>query len=208
MSILGFRPVGPAGGLREGCLRTPPAARGAAAILLLALIQIPAFSADAKGKVTREYDLKAAFLFNFTQFVEWPAQAFSDANAPFAICILGEDPIGPSLDEILENEFVRNHRLVVRRYRSVEEINTCQILFISQSESSRLDQILGFLAGRSILTVGETEGFAARSGMIRFAVTANKLTLRINLEAAMAARLTISSKLLRLAEIVTPEETR
>jgi hypothetical protein len=90
-------------------------------------------AAEAGGKLTREYDLKAAFLFNFAQFVEWPPEAFPDAGAPFVIGILGEDPFGKSLDEIVTNETVRNRKIVVRRYRNVQEISTSHILYIGGS---------------------------------------------------------------------------
>ena len=184
------------------------AIRGALGVLLLALFPCVAVPADGAGKLVREYDLKAAFLFNFAQFVEWPADAFPDADTPITICILGDDPLGGSLDEIIANEVVRNRRLVVRRYRAVEESTACHILYVSPSETAHVDQILAYLNHRSILTVGETEGFSGRSGMIRFVVAGTKVRLRINLEAARAGRLTISSKLLRLAEIVSAEPVR
>src|SRR5712692_3889850 len=90
-----------------------PMVRVASGVLLLALVQVSAFSADGAGKLAREYDLKAAFLFNFAQFVEWPPDAFPDAGTPITICILGDDPLGGSVDEIIENELVRDRRLVV-----------------------------------------------------------------------------------------------
>src|SRR6266850_6806405 len=109
-------------------------------ILPLAIIPAAALSADGAGKLAREYDLKAAFLFNFAQFVEWPADAFPDSETPITICILGDEPLGGSVDEIIENERVRNRRLVVHRYSSLEAINTCHILFISPSEAAHEDE--------------------------------------------------------------------
>ena len=176
--------------------------RTALAVLVLALIPVAAFSADTKSKLTREYDLKAAFLFNFAQFVEWPADAFSDEKAPFVIGVLGEDPFGKSLEEIVANETVRDRKIVVRHCRTVREAAVCHILFISRSEESRLNDILAFLDGKSVLTVGETDEFSKRGGMIGFAVAQNRLQVKINVVAAKTANLTISSKLLRQAEIV------
>jgi hypothetical protein len=152
----------------------------------------------------REYQLKAVFLFNFAQFVDWPPEAFPEAQTPLVIGVLGEDPFGAYLDETVRGETVNNRPLIVQRYRQVEEIKTCHVLFISQSETDRLEQILADLKGRNILTVGDADGFARRGGMIRFVIDKNKIRLRVNLEAAKDANLVISSKLLRPAEIVTP----
>ena len=156
----------------------------------------------AQSPASPEYQLKAVFLFNFAQFVEWPASAFPGPDAPLVIGILGEDPFGPYLDETVRGEKVNDRPLVVRRFRSVEEISTCHILFISGREMGRLRGILDSLRGRSILTVGDVEGFATRGGMIRFITDQNRIRFRINLDAAKAADLTISSKLLRAAQIV------
>jgi hypothetical protein len=151
-----------------------------------------------------EYQVKAVFLFNFAQFVDWPTNALPEPQTPLIIGVLGEDPFGAYLDEIVRGEKVNGRPLVVQRYHRVEEVKTCHILFISRSETERLEPILGSLRGRSVLTVGDAIGFAQRGGMIRFMTEKNKIHLRINLEAAKAASLTISSKLLRPAEIVAP----
>ena len=153
-----------------------------------------------------EYQLKAVFLFNFAQFVEWPPEAFPEAQTPLVIGILGEDPFGAYLDETVRGETVNNRPLTVQRYSQVEEIKTCHVLFISRSEAYRLEQILASLKGRNILTVGDAVGFARRGGMIRFLIEQNKIRLRVNLEAAKDANLVLSSKLLRPAEIVAPGE--
>ena len=158
----------------------------------------------AQSVATREYQVKAVFLFNFAQFVEWPTNAFPEAQGPLVIGVLGENPFGGYLDEIVRGEEVNKHPLVIQRYRQAEEIKTCHILFISQSEMDRLDQILASLKGRNILTVGDAESFARRGGMIRFVTEKNKIRMRINLETVKAAALTISSKVLRAAEIVAP----
>jgi hypothetical protein len=172
-------------------------------ILALALAPVAGASAQTKTRLARAEDLKAVFLLNFAQFVEWPTNAFPDETAPFVIGILGENPFGKSLDAIVANETVHNHKIIVGYYRDLRDITSCHILFIASSESARLDRIFDSLKGRSILTVGETDDFTARDGMIRFSIVQNKLHLAINLEAAQAAQLVISSKLLRLAEIVS-----
>lgn len=154
-----------------------------------------------------EYQVKAVFLFNFSQFVDWPPPAFSHQQAPLGICVLGSDPFGTGLDEIVRGESVNGRPLSVRRYGRVEDVaDACHILFIGRSERERSAQILASLQGRSILTVGDFEGFARAGGVIRFVTVGNKIRLHVNLEAAKAANLTISSKLLRPAYIVGPGE--
>ena len=175
-----------------------------AIVAILAIVSIPApgSSATTRSAVTQEYDLKAAFLFNFARFVEWPADAFATATTPITIGVLGDDPFGASLDTLVAGESVRNRPLVIRRYRSVDHIEACHVLFISASETSQLDHIAKVIGRRSILTVGETKDFTARAGIVGFELAQRRLRLRINLAAATDARLTISSKLLRQAQIV------
>ncbi|MGE0680216.1 MAG: YfiR family protein [Candidatus Binatia bacterium] len=153
-----------------------------------------------------EYQLKAVFLFNFAQFVEWPPQAFPEAQTPLVIGVLGEDPFGAYLDEIVRDEIVNDRPLAIQRYHRVEEIKTCHVLFISRSEADRFEQIFTDLKGRHILTVGDAAGFVKHGGLIRFVIEKNKIRLRVNLEAAKDTNLVISSKLLRPAEIVPPGE--
>jgi hypothetical protein len=152
----------------------------------------------------REYQLKAGFLYNFAHFIEWPANAFPGPDSPIVIGVLGSDPFASDLDAIAQGEKVNNHPLVVQRYQQVDEVKACHILFVSQSEAKRLDRIFMSLKNRSVLTVGDTDDFARRGGVIRFVTKNNKIRFTINLEAARAANLTISSKLLRVAETAAP----
>jgi hypothetical protein len=175
------------------------------AILACLLARSLAWSAPTASTATvptREYQVKAVFLFNFTQFVEWPEDAFPSADAPLVIGVLGDDPFGAFLDETVRGETAHDRPLVVERYRRLEEVRNCQLLFVSRSEAGRLTQIFASLNGKGVLTVGDVDEFARQGGMIRLATVAGKIQLRINLEAAKAARLTISSKLLRPAYIV------
>jgi hypothetical protein len=178
--------------------------RFALALLLLGLGLVPSVFANAAFGMARtpEYDLKAVFLFQFAHFVEWPAKAFSDDRAPITIGVLGDDPFGGGLDEIVANELVGGRKLIVRRYRGMDQVDSCHILFICASESDRMVTILGKLRGRSVLTVGDTDQFVTQNGIIGFKLSKNRLKLRINLAAADTAKLIISSKLLRQAEIV------
>lgn len=155
---------------------------------------------------TPEYKIKAVFLFNFAQFVEWPETAFADEKSPFVIGVLGTDPFGKTLDETVEGEIIRDRKIEVRRYKTTNEIGNCHVLFISTSEMAKMDSIVASLKGRSILTVSDSEEFAKRGGMIRLYTDKNKIRMRINLEAARTQNLSISSKLLHLAEIVPAEK--
>ncbi|MGA2342762.1 MAG: YfiR family protein [Steroidobacteraceae bacterium] len=150
-----------------------------------------------------EYQIKAVFVFNFSHFVEWPPQAFASASDPFVIGIVGEDPFGSHLDEAIRGEHISSHPLIVRRYRSAGEVGDCQILFIDRSQGPHLAQILAGLDHRSTLTVSELDGAAARGVMIEFVTENNRIRLRINAESARAAGLSVSSKLLHLADIVS-----
>lgn len=169
-----------------------------------ALLLFGALGLPAQTEISKEYRVKAVFLFNFAQFVAWPTNAFPESQTPLTIGVLGDDPFDAFLDETVQGEKVGGHPLVIQRYRHVEDIQACQILFISRSENNRMEQILADLKGRNILTVGDMEGFSKSGGVIRFVTEENKIHFRINLEAAKNANLTISSKMLRLAEIVEP----
>jgi len=149
-------------------------------------------------------EVQAVFLFNFAQFVDWPAEAFPDPQAPLVIGILGKDPFGSFLDETVLGETVRGRTFRIDRYRRVEEVKDCHILFISRSETKRLDGILAALKDRPILTVSNGDDVDRAGGIIRFTLDESKIRLSVDLEAAQAARLTFSSKLLRSAGIVPP----
>jgi hypothetical protein len=153
---------------------------------------------------SKEFQIKSVFLFNFAQFVAWPPEAFSGPQSPLLIGVLGEDPFGRALDDVVTGEAIMRRQLVVERFHRVEDIKSCHILFISTSEAEKFEQIFAALRGRPILTVGDAEGFSARGGMIRFRTDHNRIRLGVNVDAAQAAGLTISSKLLRAAEIVAP----
>ena len=159
-------------------------------------------SIAAQQGPSKEYQLKAVFIFNFAQFVSWPTNAFTNTNAPIIIGVLGNNPFNDYLDQIVHGEKVQGRPLEMHYYRTVDEITRCHVLFISRSEAARLDEIVAKLRGRSTLTVADVEGFTDRGGMIQFLTRQNKIRLRINLAPVKTANLTISSKLLRPAQIV------
>lgn len=160
-------------------------------------------AASLGAQPSREYDLKAVFLFNFVTFVDWPPAARS-ANEPFVIGVLGHDPFGASLDEVVAGEKFHDAPLQVRRCRTIEEASRCHILFISASEAGRVSAILQALRGRPVLTVADMPRFLEAGGIIAFS-TEGRVQLHINPPAAHRAGLTISSKLLRVAKVVEGE---
>ena len=178
-------------------------ARVAARVLPLAALLASRPTLAGQAVRASEYQVKAVFLFNFAQFVDWPAEAFADPAASLSICVLGPDPFGDFLDQTVRDERVGGRTLQVRRYASADEIRSCHILFISRSDRNLPEDILARLKHRPILTVSDIDEFAERGGMIAFVTDRHRIRLKINVEAAGTAHLTISSKLLRVAEVVT-----
>lgn len=170
-------------------------------VLAAASMVVPARAAAPVG-VRREVEVKAVFLFNFTRFVQWPADA-KRAAGPMVIGVLGRDPFGRTLDEVVKGEGVSGRRLVVKRIERVEDAADCDEVFIAASEAQELGKILEFLEGRPVLTVSDIPGFAARGGMIGLVSSGGRVKIQINPEEAKEAGLQISSKLLRPAEIVS-----
>lgn len=168
----------------------------ALAILLLIL------SNQIHAQAARLNATKAHFLYNFTQFIEWPTTVFADAEAPFIIGILGDDPFGSKLDENVAGEKVKGHPITVERYQDVKDITNCHILFINSKDEVKIREILSALPGKNILTVSDMDDFATIGGIIRFMSIKNKIKLQINLPASKNAELNISPKLLQLADIV------
>ena len=164
----------------------------------------PTVQADpdaAKATAPREYRIKAAFLYNFAKFTEWPAGAFADAKAPLRLCVLGEDPFHGAL-AALEGRTAKNRPIVAGRLSSRDPLGQCHLLFVSASEHGRLGTILESLRGMPVLVVGDTPHFARSGGTIRLKIVGNKVRFEINVRAAQHAKLKIDSRLLRLGRIV------
>ncbi len=164
----------------------------------------PAVQADpdaAETSASREYRIKAAFLYNFAKFTVWPAAAFADAKAPLRLCVLGDDPFAGALDA-LEGRTVKNRPIVAGRLSSGDPLGQCHLLFVSASEHGRLGTILESLRGMPVLVVGDTPHFARSGGTIRLKIVGNKVRFEINVRAAQHAKLKIDSRLLKLGRIV------
>ena len=151
--------------------------------------------------VSDEHKVKAVFLYNFAQFVDWPATAYAGSDSAIVIGVLGKDPFGSFLDETVKGELVKGHAITIQRYASVKEIGQCHILYVNVT-GTRLSNTLNALKGKNILTVGDAANFTRLGGMIRFKNEENKIRLQINLNEVKQTGIVISSKLLRLSEIV------
>ena len=149
-----------------------------------------------------EYEVKAAFLYNFARFAQWPPSRASERNV-FRICVLGADPFGSAFDAISGRQ-AKGLDLRISRHRAISEISDCDILFVSSSEGARVREIVRSLTA-AVLTVSDTEGFAQQGGMINFVVREKKIRFQINVDAAERAGIKISSKLLRLADVIRDE---
>lgn len=157
-------------------------------------------SADERS--AREYQVKAAFLFHFAQFVEWPADAFPRDDAPLVIGVIGRgDPFSGSLERAVRDKHIGAHPIIVAHYDSVGALGACQILFVCDDQRDAIETILQ-KAGNATLSVADTEGFTDRGGLVRFFPEDNKIRFEINLDGVRHSRLRISSKLLKLARIV------
>ncbi len=177
-------------------------------ILSVLMLTCSVTSVSAQTPPVTETQVKAIFLFNFTQFVEWPAHAFSTTDTPFVIGILGKNPFGTYLDEIVSGEKKNGRPMVVHRFSNAEEVKDCHILFVNLAKTDVPEAILEPLKGKSLLIVSDSENLIHHGGMIRFMNVNRKIRFQINPNAAKAADLTISSKLLNLAEIVTVEKKK
>ena len=147
-----------------------------------------------------EYEVKAAFLLNFTKFVEWPASAFAEAKSPLTICVFGKDPFGHTLDDVLAGEDVSGRPLRARRITRPPEPGECQVLFLANGTEDVRDVLRGAMGG--VLTVGDNAGFLARGGIIGFVIDNRRVRFDINQAAADAAGLKLSSRLLMVARAV------
>jgi YfiR/HmsC-like len=174
----------------------------AAAVASMILVSA-SFSVSAQAARPSEAELKAAFLYNFIKFTEWPSEEMANKSEPFVIGMLGKDPLGAVLDKTIEGESYLQKTIVVRRFARMEEsVGHSQVLFISSSEEGNLAAILKLLDGHPVLTVSEIENFAQRGGVIKLARESNRIVFEINLDSAKRAGLAMNAQLLKLARIV------
>lgn len=158
--------------------------------------------AFAQSDQPSEYEVKAAFLFNFTKFVEWPDGSFDAPQAPIVVGIIGDDPFGNDLERIIAGQKVQGRSLVIRRERWGDDLRRCHVLFISASEHGHSSRILESVQSAGVLTVSDMEGFAEGGGVIEFVIEQNRVRFVVNLDAATQDRLRLSAKLLALARVI------
>ncbi len=187
--------------------------RAAVALLPLLLVAITLNAQNSSG--SSEYLIKAGFIYNFANLVQWPAASFAQPDSPIVIVILGEDHFGATLDRALDGKKVNARSFVIKRARTIFELQRtlgpqkdCQILYVSSSEMAHLGEAIQMLRGVPVLTIGETPGFAKNGGIINLVLEDNKVRFEVNVQAAKEADLNISSRLLALARIVQPSEGR
>lgn len=169
-----------------------------ARVLPVALVGLAASIAVAQPAAT-EYEVKAAFVYNFARFVEWPTGTFDATGNRLVIGVLGKDPFGPVLDAAVGDKKVAGNDLVVRRFPSLESLEPCQILFVAADEQKQFAEIVAALRGAAVLTVSESEGFLESGGIINLRLDEQKVRFEINAAMADQVGLKISSQLLKLA---------
>jgi hypothetical protein len=173
----------------------------ASILLMLHALLCGSVPSYAESSPPREYQVKAAFLYSIIKFVDWPSSEAANSSRPLCLAILGQDPFGDDLDAI-KGKAVKGRTIVIKRYRKVEDVKDCEVLFISASERGRLTRILKQFQNSPTLTVADQEGFCQAGGMINFVTATNKVSFEINTAAAHRVQLHISSQLLKLAKIV------
>lgn len=182
--------------LEDRRLRSPTVRKFAVAVV----IALPLAMALAQGY--KEKEVKAAFLYHFSGYVEYPPDAFANPNAPFVIGVVDGDSITDALQQAVRGKNVKGKTILIRQVSIGQELRQCHILFVPETEARHLSRILDILGDAPVLLVGESTDFAAKGGMIGFFVEQNRVRFEINIDAARRAHLTISSKLLSLARIV------
>ena len=175
----------------------------AVGIVLAAMLISGGAPSFARGETAPEYVVKAAFLYNFAKFVEWPAESFAGPASPIVLFVFGADPFGDALKS-LKGKTANGRPIVVRYAANLGELERCHLLFVSASSMALLPKILQATKGWNVLTVGDVDGFARDGGTINLLNEEQRIGIEINMEAAQRSRLKISSKLLALAKIVTP----
>ncbi len=161
-----------------------------------------ATKAYAETPPAREYQIKAAFLYNFAKFVEWPANSFADENAPMILCVIGIDPFGPILEHTMTGKTIKGRAIIIKRRKAIDNLEFCHLLFVSSSEQERVPQIVASLSGASVLTVADMDRFTNQGGNINLIKRRNKIRFEINSSAAAQSRLKLSSYLMGLASKV------
>ncbi len=172
-------------------------------VLLVTAVCIVAVGASpGYAQSDREYQIKAAFLYNFTKYVSWPAAKFANEDTPLSFCVIGHDPFGPVLEETMNGKTFKGRAILINRLQAIDDLKQCHLLFVSSSERDRVAQITSSASGAGVLTAGDMDRFTKQGGVINLTKRRNNVRFEINRSAADRAGLNISSRLLKLATIV------
>ncbi len=176
--------------------------RGATRVGLVTVL-VMAFAGPAAAEPD-EYSLKAAYLYNFVKYMDWPEQAFSDADSSYRICVVGHDPFGGRLEIAVAGKQIKGRGVEIRREPalSTEQLRTCHIAFLDSSEARLVPRLLAEVQGTHVATVGELQGFAEQGGIANFAKTDTGFVVELNVEAGRRAGLRIGARLQQIARIV------
>ena len=170
-------------------------------VFMLTLLLVYPSHIHAEPPIPNEYSVKAALIYSIIKFVDWPEQDQPVAGNPLCIAVFGQDPFGSNLD-MISNKTVKGRPIKIRRLQKIEDIRSCEVLFISGTEKLQIARILKQLQNQPILTIADHGGFPQTGGMINLITVNNKIQFEINNNAALRAHLRISSQLLKLAKIV------
>lgn len=161
-----------------------------------------ALCASAGVRQANEYEVKAAMLMSMTRYVTWPATAYGSSDAPFVVAVIGEDPFGDHLDAAFRGQSVEGHRVVVRRLLWGQSLNGCHLVFLARADSKYAPKLLAATRGKPVLTVSDSDAFAAAGGIIGLRTRSGRIEMEVNLLSAKASETVVSSKLLMLAKTV------
>jgi hypothetical protein len=159
-------------------------------------------TSTVQAQAPTEYQIKAAFIYNFAKFVDWPSLDAAGPDQPIVVGILGEDPFGQNLENVINGKTANGRRLMIKRFSNLQSLAPCHILFVSSSQRNNLQQVFGAVAGSGVLTIGETDTFADTGGIIQLGMLEGRVRLVVNQAAAERAGLKISAKLLGLARVI------
>ena len=182
--------------------QTPRLSRRLAAALLVVAMILGWLAPRASAQYS-ETEVKAAFILNFAQFSKWPPKAFADAGASLTIGVFGDDSLGGALDKVCRGQSIGGRKITIKRTRRLEDLKNCQLVFVAQSESGRIGEVLSGSQGAAILIVGESDRFARKGGAIGFVMDGDKVRFEINPGAAQRNGVEISSRLLKLGKVVS-----
>jgi hypothetical protein len=170
-------------------------------LLIIVIFHFPIYGLNKQDSIPTEYEVRAAFLFNFIKFVEWPEEVFKDSLSPIILGIIGHDPFGKSIDTMIKDRTIQSRKIIIKRFPGIEDYEQCHVLYVGFNEKRYQVAVLKPLEGTPVLTVGDLDDFIRLGGMINFIITGNQVGFEINLDAVEKSRLEISAKLLKLARL-------